>query len=159
MFFSSKTKNSTISLSTPANFPSSNPSTTFAKVIKVYDGDTIEIDTGQKVRYIGVDTTEIYPSQKCFSQEAKSENESLVLDKTVELVKDVNNTDKYGRLLRFVYFTDPNSGKHIFVNDFLVRAGFAKVMTVPPDTEYKDQFTDSENYAKENKLGLWGKCF
>jgi micrococcal nuclease len=74
------------------------------------------------------------------------------LGKTVKLVKDVSETDKCGRLLRFVYVGDQ------MIDDELVKEGAAKIETVPPDTEFKDEFQMSENYAKENKLGLWGKC-
>lgn len=128
------------------------PIFSFAKVIKVIDGDTIEINTGQIIRYIGMDTPEIETSE-CYATEASEVNKNLVLGKTVKLVKDVSETDKYGRLLRFVYVGD------IFVDDYLIKNGFAKIMTVPPDVEFKDQFLQSENYAKENKLGLWNKCY
>lgn len=127
--------------------------TEIAKVTKVYDGDTIEINGGIKVRYIGIDSAEVYPIKQCFSLEAKKENENLVLGKEVSLVKDASETDKYGRLLRYVYVGDD------FINNDLVKEGYAKVMTISPDTKYKDLFTESENYAKENSLGLWSKCF
>jgi micrococcal nuclease len=124
----------------------------FAKVTKVFDGDTIEIEGGQKVRYIGVDSAEVYPEVQCFSNESLARNKELVLGKIVRLEKDVSETDKYGRLLRFVYVDN------IFVNNELTNGGFTKVMTVSPDIKYKDQFLKSENYAKENKLGLWSSC-
>lgn len=125
--------------------------TTFAKVTRVIDGDTIVIDTGEEVRYIGMNTPETETSE-CFATEASEVNENLVLGKTVRLEKDVSETDKYGRLLRYVYVGDT------FIDDYLVKNGDARVMTVPPDTKYKDEFLQSENYAKENNLGLWGKC-
>lgn len=105
------------------------------------------------MRYIGIDTAEVYPTQGCYAFEAKKENENLVLGKEVKLVKDVSETDKYGRLLSYVYVGD------VFINEELVRSGFAKIMTVPPDVKYKDLFLDAQAYARENKLGLWGKCF
>lgn len=126
---------------------------TFAKVMRVYDGDTIQIDTGQKVRYIGIDAAEVYPVRICYSDEARKENEKLVLGNIVKLEKDVSETDKYGRLLRYVYIGG------IFVNDYLVRNGFVKVMTVPPDIKFSNLFLESEKSAKENSSGLWGKCF
>ncbi len=124
----------------------------YAKVVRVYDGDTIEIDTGQKVRYIGVDSAEIHPTFQCFSKEAKKENESLVLEKEIKLVKDTSETDKYGRLLRYVYVGN------VLVNDYMVRNGYAKVMTVPPDIKYVNQFLELEKIARENNLGLWKIC-
>jgi len=89
---------------------------------------------------------------ECYATGAAEINKDLVLGKTVKLVKDVSETDEYGALLRFVYVGN------IFVDDYLVKVGAAKIMTVPPDTEFKDEFLESQNYAKENKLGLWGKC-
>ncbi len=141
-------QNTQISLITPT------PSVfTFAKVTRVFDGDTIQIETGEKVRYIGMDTPEVYPSIQCYSEEAKKKNEELVLGKTVKLEKDISETDKYGRLLRYIFIGDQ------MINDDLVKSGSARVETVPPDIKYKQEFADSEKYAKENKLGLWGECF
>lgn len=130
------------------------------KVIKVIDGDTIEVESGDKVRYIGINTPEM-ESSECYAQEATNEDKLLVLGKTVRLEKDVSETDKYGRLLRYVYVQDPvvGSNQEIFVNNYLVGMGYAVTMTVPPDVKYKNVFADSQNFAKENKLGLWGKCF
>lgn len=129
----------------------STPSAIFAKVVRVIDGDTIVIDTGQKVRYIGMNTPEMETSE-CYATEASEINKNLVLGKTVKLEKDISDTDKYGRLLRFVYIDN------VFVDDYLIKNGFAKIMTVPPDVEFKDEFQESQNYAKKNKLGIWGEC-
>lgn len=125
---------------------------TYATVTRVIDGDTIEIENGQKVRYIGIDATEVYPIVQCFSDEALVKNRELVLGKVVRLEKDVSETDKYGRLLRYVYIGD------IFVNYELTKNGYTKVTTVYPDVKYEDQFLQSEKYAKENSLGLWSIC-
>lgn len=82
-------------------------------VRRVVDGDTIELSTGQRLRYIGIDTPET--NGGCFSLEAKLANEQLVLNKPVRLEKDVSETDRYGRLLRYVWVGET------FVNDQLVR--------------------------------------
>ena len=121
-------------------------------VIRVIDGDTIEIEGGQKVRYIGINTPELANQGKptqCFAMQAALANKNLVEGKKVKLVKDVSETDKYGRLLRYVYVGD------IFVNDYLVRQGFAQVMTYPPDVQFKDQFLEAQKEAKDNNRGLW----
>ena len=133
--------------------PSPTPSgeVTFAKVTRIIDGDTIVIDTGQHVRYIGMNTPEIETSE-CYATEASEINKNLVFGKEVKLLKDVSETDKYGRLLRFVYVGD------VFVDDYLAKDGAAKIITIPPDVEDKDLFLQSQEYAKENNLGLWGKC-
>jgi micrococcal nuclease len=123
----------------------------FAKVIRVIDGDTIQLEGGDRVRYIGMNTPEL-ETNECFATEASEINKNLVLGKIIKLEKDISDTDKYGRLLRYVYVDN------VFIDDYLVKNGDAKVMTIPPDTKYKDEFLQSQNYAKQNNLGLWGKC-
>ncbi len=124
-------------------------------VTRVIDGDTIEIKGGQKIRYIGIDTPETVDPRKpvqCFGLEASNRNKQLVEGKSVRLEKDVSETDKYGRLLRYVYVDD------IFVNLTLVQDGFAYSSTYQPDVKYQNQFTESERIAREQKRGLWGLC-
>lgn len=128
-------------------------------VTKVIDGDTIEIETGQKVRYLGVDTPETVDPRRpveCFGKEAKNKNKQLVEGKRVILEKDISETDKYGRLLRYVYL--PMGDNLLFVNDYLIRAGFATVLTYPPDVKFAEQFLKAQSAAKAEKLGLWGGC-
>lgn len=125
------------------------------KVDRIIDGDTIEIEGGQKVRYIGIDAPEtVHPSKTvaCFGKEAAEKNKELVEGKMVKLEKDVSETDKYGRLLRYVYV------EGLFVNDYLVRQGYATVYTTPPDIKYQDLFFESERAARDNKRGLWTSC-
>jgi len=122
------------------------------RVTRVIDGDTIEIEGGQKVRYIGIDTPEtVHPSEpiECFGKEASSKNNELVAGKKVRLEKDVSETDKYGRLLRYVWVGDT------FVNDCLVRQGYAKASSYPPDVKYQEQFRQAEQEARDAGRGLW----
>jgi micrococcal nuclease len=124
-------------------------------VTKVIDGDTIEIEGGQTIRYIGIDTPEtVHPSKpvECFGQEASNKNKELVEGKRIKLEKDVSETDKYGRLLRYVWVGD------IFVNDYLVRQGYAYVYTYPPDVKYNEQLVQAQQEARENNRGLWAGC-
>lgn len=125
------------------------------KVTRVVDGDTIEIEGGQRVRYIGIDTPETVDPRKavqCFGKEASTKNKELVEGKQVRLEKDISETDKYGRLLRYVWVGD------IFVNDYLVRQGYAHSSSYPPDIKYQNQFTQAQNEAKSNYRGLWESC-
>ncbi len=124
-------------------------SNSFAKVTKVIDGDTIQLATGEVVRYIGIDTPE---SNDCFGTEARNRNKELVEGREVNLEKDISEVDKYGRLLRFVY------SDNIFVNQVLVVEGFAKAFPYSPDLNYSEKFAQAESLAKENNLGLWGVC-
>lgn len=129
-------------------------------VTKVIDGDTIEIEGGQRVRYLGVDTPETKDPRKtveCFGKEAAGNNRELVDGKRVILEKDISDTDKYGRLLRYVYLPLPD-GTLLFVNDYLIRTGFAKVLTIPPDVKFSQQFLEAQVKAREAKLGLWKMC-
>lgn len=142
----------------PVSVSTSTPSATFAKVTRVIDGDTIVIDSGQKVRYIGMNTPEVEISE-CFATEASEINKNLVLGNEIKLVKDISETDKYGRLLRYVYVKDENNVGDLFVNDELVKNGSARVETVKPDLKYESEFVTSEKFAKVNHLGLWEKCF
>lgn len=124
-------------------------------VSEVIDGDTIRLSTGETVRYIGIDTPETKHPQKgieCFGKEASRFNEDLVLGKTVRLEKDVSETDRYGRLLRYVWLDG------VMVNQTLVAAGYAHASTYPPDVKYQDVFDVAEKEAMENNRGLWGIC-
>lgn len=144
-----------ISTLKPSITQTATPSAQLAKVKRVIDGDTIELETGQKVRYIGMNTPEIHNPKtpiRCFGIEAKNKNQELVEGKTVKLEKDISETDRYGRLLRYVYVDN------IFVNDYLVKEGYAIIDTFPPDVKYVDFFLKSQQKAREQNKGLWKTC-
>ncbi|OGH70617.1 MAG: hypothetical protein A2754_03215 [Candidatus Magasanikbacteria bacterium RIFCSPHIGHO2_01_FULL_47_8] len=125
-------------------------------VSRVVDGDTLELASGEKVRYIGVDTPEsVHPKKpvQCFGKEAMEFNKNLVLGKKVKLVKDVSETDRYGRLLRYVYLGDGT-----FVNLLLVKEGYAQAATFPPDVKYSATFVAAAAEAREAERGLWSAC-
>lgn len=128
-------------------------------VSKVVDGDTILLQSGETVRFIGIDTPETVDPRRpvgCFGKEASNETKRLLAGREVILQKDITNTDKYKRLLRYIYL--PIDSQMLFVNDYLVREGFAKVYTYPPDTKFDLKFKEAEVQAKEFKKGMWGKC-
>lgn len=138
--------------------PEASPSGEVVTVVRVIDGDTIDIEGGRRVRYIGIDTPEMGDGRKgaeCFAGEATEENKRLVDGKTVRLEKDISETDQYGRLLRYVYIASP-AGE--FINDSLARQGFARVATFPPDVKFQQQFLEAQREAKEQGRGLWIKC-
>ena len=125
------------------------------KVVRVIDGDTIELEGGQTVRYIGIDTPETVHPQKavqCFGREASNKNKELVEGKEVQLEKDISETDKYGRLLRYVYVGD------VFINELLVREGFAHASSYPPDIKYQNLFGEAQREAQGQNRGLWVGC-
>ncbi len=102
-----------------------------ARVVRVIDGDSVEVllnGEEVQVRYIGINTPEYYSNQRPQAVTATQANENLVAGKTVYLFKDYSDTDKFGRLLRYV-LTDET-----FVNLELVRGGYAEAKEYPPDT-------------------------
>lgn len=135
---------------------------TKAKVKKVVDGDTIHLESGETVRYIGVDTPETkHPNKpvECFGREAAAKNKELVEGREILMEKDVSNTDRYGRLLRYIYLPNPEAtDEAIFVNEYLVEQGYAHLLTYPPDIKYDKMLKDAQTLAREEKRGLWGKC-
>jgi len=129
-------------------------------VTHVVDGDTIEISSGEKIRLLGVDTPETVDPRRpvgCFGKEASNKLKSLLEGKRVYLEKDFSETDKYSRLLRFVYLPLEN-GEKLFVNDYLIREGYAKVLTIPPDVKFTERFLQAQTEARVNNRGLWGNC-
>jgi micrococcal nuclease len=122
-------------------------------VQRVVDGDTIVLEGGKKVRYIGIDTPETVDPNKsveCFGKEASDKNKALVEGKKVRLEKDVSEVDKYDRLLRYIYLEDGT-----FVNLVLVKEGYAHSSTYPPDVKHQEEFTKAEKEAREGGKGLW----
>ncbi len=121
-------------------------------VTRVIDGDTIEIEGGQRVWYIGIDTPELNQGE-CFAIEATNRNKDLLANTKVKLEKDVSETDRYGRLLKYVY---TESGA--FINDILVKDGYANASSYPPDVKHQSTFTQSQSNARSANKGLWGVC-
>ncbi|MGB9608934.1 MAG: thermonuclease family protein [Minisyncoccia bacterium] len=122
-----------------------------ASVRRVIDGDTIELQDGSRVRYIGINSPE---SGEPFFSEAKKENENLVLNKEVKLQFDVQTKDKYGRFLAYVWVDN------ILVNKKLVLEGLAISETIQPNVLYQDEILASQKEAQANCKGIWQSiCF
>ena len=115
-------------------------------VVEVIDGDTIVVEGGYHVRYIGMDSPEI---DEFYYVEAKQMNAQLLAGKKVRLEKDITDKDKYGRLLRYVYAGD------VFVNAEMVRQGCAWAMVYPPDIKYIVYLEAMEKEARQLKRGFW----
>jgi micrococcal nuclease len=137
---------------------------TQALVVRVVDGDTIDVEIeGEtyRLRYIGIDTPETVDPNRpdgCFGPEASLYNRALVEGKTVGLEKDVSDTDRFGRLLRYVWLPDESTASDalIMVNATLVAEGYAQASTYPPDVKYQDTFLHLQQEAREAGRGLWG---
>lgn len=130
-------------------------------VIHVVDGDTIHVRLSgriEKVRYIGVNTPETnHPTRGAErgGREATEVNRRLVAGKTVRLELDVQERDRYGRLLAYVWVNQ--GGKDMMVNAELVSLGYAQVMTVPPNLKYQALFLKLQREARETGRGLWAR--
>ncbi len=120
------------------------------KVERVIDGDTIILQNGERVRYIGIDTPEMNPLEY-YAWEATVANLKLVEGKIVRLEFDVERRDRYKRLLAYV-FVDT-----IFVNAWLIKEGYARTYFFPPNIRYKTLFLKLEKEAKSEGLGIWAK--
>jgi micrococcal nuclease len=141
-----------------------------ATVLRVIDGDTLKVlINGQEesVRLIGIDTPESKANKKGLNDAARSQKDietivSLGKEATrhvrslvkkgdsVDIEFDVQPRDRYGRLLGYVYLSNGT-----FLNEEIVRAGYASPMTIPPNVKYKDRFLNAFREARENRRGLW----
>jgi len=126
---------------------------TVEMVKRIVDGDTFELEVGSKVRLIGVNTPEITNGKtEYYGQEAKQFTSDQLLGREVVLFSDVGDTDRYGRLLRYV-FVEPDTQ---MFNERLVAEGYANTMTVAPNVTYAERFVSLEREAREDGKGLWG---
>lgn len=140
-------------------------------VTKIADGDTIYCSNGsgkeEKIRLIGIDAPESSANPKTYKdaertgesietiEELGKKSKSFVKSKlpqgtTVTIELDVQEKDKYGRMLAYVYLPDGT-----MLNELIVSAGYAQVMTVPPNIKYQERFIEAEREARDNRRGLW----
>ena len=145
---------------------------TNCSVIRVVDGDTFHcrLPNGkdEKVRLDGVDTPEIETNPKAIRDSDRSGRDIDIIislgkeaanftksylnaGTTVKLELDVQQRDRYGRLLAYVYLPDGT-----FFNALLIQEGYAEIMTVPPNVKYQDLFLKLQREAREQGKGLWG---
>lgn len=126
---------------------------TSGTVARVVDGDTIELESGETIRYLMVDTPENTSSVECYGPEAAAFNADLVEGKEVALAYDTECTDRYDRLLAYVSV----DGRE--VNSLLVERGFGCVLYIPPDgADREEEFDALEATARAENRGLWGAC-
>jgi micrococcal nuclease len=131
-----------------------------ARVVRVVDGDTIRVrlPSGEEpVRYIGIDTPEsVKPGSpvECFAKRASAFNARLVEGERVRLVADVEERDRYGRRLAYVYRVRDG----LFVNAELVRRGFATAAAYPPNVAHERELRRLARRARMSGRGLWSQC-
>jgi micrococcal nuclease len=126
------------------------------RVVRVVDGDTIVVSrdgSEERVRFIGVDTPEsVHPDASKnvpYGKVASAYTKDRLEGKTVGLEFDVEERDRYGRLLAYVYIDEE------MFNEELVRKGHAMIATYPPNVKYVERFTQAQEKAREEGLGLW----
>ncbi len=136
-------------------------------VKRVTDGDTLVLTNGERVRLIGIDAPESRPNPRAEKQAEKEGKDSKAIiamgkeatkfvktlvkpGDEVKLEFDVEKRDRYGRLLAYVYLSD---GK--MLNEEIVKAGYANLLTIPPNVKYQKKFLKAYHEARENKRGLW----
>lgn len=123
-----------------------------ARVISVIDGDTIKIElNNQKVnlRYIGINAPELDSAEREIAEQALQFNAQMVENQTVTLYTDISETDRFGRLLRYVFVDD------VFVNYELIWMGYARQRDYPPDSACKDLFVTAQAEAISMRRGIW----
>jgi len=121
----------------------------------VYDGDTIRLNTGEKVRYLGIDAPEIGregQQSEFMASDSKDFNTHLVAGKKIRLEFDHEEKDQYGRLLAYVYLENGE-----FVNALLLRRGFAHLLVRRPNIRHFAILLESQRYAMSQKIGIWSK--
>ncbi|ADL12788.1 thermonuclease family protein [Acetohalobium arabaticum] len=124
-------------------------------VAKVIDGDTIKTTGGEKIRFIGVDTPETKHPEKSveyYGKEASKFTKNKLEDKKVYLEYGVEKKDKYKRTLAYIFMEDGT-----FFNAKLLVAGYAELLTIPPNLKYVELFKDLVREARGNNRGLWKK--
>lgn len=136
-----------------------------ATLLRVIDGDTIEIETRERnaetVRLIGVDTPETKDPRRpvqCFGAEATASSSLLLsfADGAVYVERDVSDRDRFGRLLRYVWLD--LGGAPYLLNEAIARSGFGDASAYPPDVKHQDRIRDGARFAREYDLGLWTAC-
>ena len=123
-----------------------------ARVARVIDGDTVELASGERVRYVGLDTPEMGADPECGAQEATDFNRRLVEGKQVKLLPGPKDTDGFGRLLRYIFVDG------VFVNAELVRTGHAIPRLYHPEEPFARLFAHLGQNAGTDGLGSWAKC-
>lgn len=145
--------------------PDASARTIPATVERVVDGDTAWFTLGdgtrEKVRFIGVDTPESTTQHEPFGKEASAYTSSILsAGRSVDLELDLDQRDRYGRLLAYVWLSPPRTGEETearakMLNAMLVENGYAMVLTVPPNIAYVDVLVALQLEARRAARGLW----
>jgi len=132
-------------------------------VVRVVDGDTVYVRAGSRsfdVRLLGIDTPETVDPHRpvgCYGPEASAYTKQLLSGRRVRLIYDRQLHDVYGRWLAYIYLERPGR-PDLFVNALLVRAGYARTLSIPPNTAHAAELASLERTAALAGRGLWSAC-
>jgi micrococcal nuclease len=141
----------------------SGPPPTHGTVYRVVDGDTVIVRSGSRtldVRLLGIDTPETVDPHRpvgCYGHEASAYTKHLLTGRPVRLVYDRQLHDVYHRWLAYVYLERPDRPE-LFVNARLVAAGYARTLSIPPNTAHAAELAALERRAALAGRGLWSAC-
>ncbi|MDP9463896.1 MAG: thermonuclease family protein [Actinomycetota bacterium] len=148
----------------PGSTPAPNTPTALqpnATMLRIVDGDTIDVTIDgrrERVRLIGIDTPETKKQNtpvQCFGPEATIFATSLLpADTLLHLERDVVARDDFGRMLAYVYL----AGDGTFINMRIIREGYARPLTIPPNVAHADEFVEAARFAEADSIGLWARC-
>ena len=132
-----------------------------ATVVHVVDGDTLDVRVGgrvERVRLLGVDTPEtVKPGTpvECYGPEASKRTKQLLAPGTAVLLqRDREARDRYARLLVYLW----RRGDGLFVNRSLLSGGFARPLSISPNTAHRAELAAVSAEADRADRGLWGTC-
>lgn len=131
------------------------PGISYYRVDKVFDGDTILLSDGRKIRFLGVNTPEVSGRNKSAEvggEQAKAWLKQALEGKKVSLQFDVEKEDKYQRTLAYVFSEDKKN-----INLELVERGLATVNIYPPNLKFLDALLAAQSRAEKQKLGIWAE--
>ncbi|MBU0953312.1 MAG: thermonuclease family protein [Nanoarchaeota archaeon] len=120
---------------------------TTAHVARVIDGDTIVLESGERVRLLGIDTPE---RGQPYADQATTALKKLIEGKQVDLESGTTDTDQYGRLLRYVFAENTN------INAIMIKYGLGRIRYLDSDSPYTTLFEDLEQQARAEGRGIWG---
>lgn len=124
-----------------------------AAVVRVVDGDTVELGGGLgNGRLIGVDTPEAHGGVECYGREASAYAKRQLEGRRVRYTVGRDERDRYGRLLVYLWLEDGRS-----FNALLVSRGYARPLTIQPNSDYADLFAGMSRRARERTVGLWAR--
>ncbi|WP_297211214.1 MULTISPECIES: thermonuclease family protein [Thermodesulfovibrio] len=133
----------------------------YYKVTEIHDGDTLTIVKDsffgilvktERIRLIGIDAPEL--AQEPWGRKAKNHLKKLIRESSwlVKIELDVQQRDKYGRILAYLWDKNGN-----MINYMMIRDGYAMVYTIPPNVKYAEKFVEAQRVAREEKRGIWGE--